>query len=96
MDNLTSHVLCACKLSEYLGFCSNSLALLLVLRVQRPRKAYPVELAQFHSEEYIDFLAKVSVSPELNSKGINMFLKQFHGKGQDLLTKEPVWARELC
>lgn len=28
--------------------------------VQRPRKAYPVELAQFHSEDYIDFLSRVT------------------------------------
>lgn len=27
---------------------------------QRPRKAFPVELAQFHSEDYVDFLSKVT------------------------------------
>jgi hypothetical protein len=28
--------------------------------VQRPRKAFPVELAQFHSEDYIEFLSYIS------------------------------------
>jgi hypothetical protein len=27
--------------------------------MQRPRKAHPVELAQFHSEDYVEFLSKV-------------------------------------
>jgi len=30
------------------------------LVTQRPRRAYPAELTQFHSEDYIDFLAKVT------------------------------------
>ena len=30
------------------------------MEVYRPRKAYPVELAQFHSEDYVDFLARVT------------------------------------
>ena len=27
---------------------------------QRPRRAYAAELAQFHSEDYVDFLARVT------------------------------------
>jgi hypothetical protein len=27
---------------------------------QRPRRAYATELAQFHSEDYVDFLARVT------------------------------------
>lgn len=30
--------------------------------VQRPRKAYPAELAQFHSPEYIAFLSQVGAA----------------------------------
>jgi histone deacetylase 1/2 len=30
------------------------------MELYRPRKAYPVELAQFHSEDYVDFLARVT------------------------------------
>jgi len=30
------------------------------MEVFRPRRAHPVELAQFHSEDYVDFLAKVT------------------------------------
>ncbi|KAK9815875.1 hypothetical protein WJX72_011119 [[Myrmecia] bisecta] len=30
------------------------------LEVYRPRRAYPVELAQFHSEDYIDFLTRAT------------------------------------
>jgi len=33
---------------------------LTVLAVQRPRMAYPMELMQFHSEDYINFLARVT------------------------------------
>lgn len=29
-------------------------------RVQRPHKAYPQELAQFHSEDYLDFLHRIT------------------------------------
>jgi len=28
--------------------------------VQRPRPSYPVELSQFHSEDYVDFLSKIT------------------------------------
>lgn len=28
--------------------------------VQRPRMAYPMELMQFHSEDYVNFLARVT------------------------------------
>ena len=28
--------------------------------LQRPRRSYPAELAQFHSEDYVDFLSKIT------------------------------------
>lgn len=28
--------------------------------MQRPRMAYPMELMQFHSEDYVNFLARVT------------------------------------
>jgi hypothetical protein len=28
--------------------------------MQRPHKAYPVELAQFHSSDYVDFLHRIT------------------------------------
>eukprot|EP00898_Chlorokybus_atmophyticus_P006404 jgi/Chlat1/6765/Chrsp50S06460 len=40
------------------------------LEVYRPRRAYPVQLAQFHSEDYVDFLQRVT--PETQSE----FLRQ--------------------
>ena len=30
------------------------------LAMQRPHKAYPVELAQFHSEDYFEFLHRIT------------------------------------
>ena len=30
------------------------------MEIYRPRRAYPMELAQFHSEDYIDFLSRVT------------------------------------
>lgn len=30
------------------------------LHVQRPHKAYPVELAQFHSADYVEFLHRIT------------------------------------
>jgi len=30
------------------------------LAMQRPHKAYPVELAQFHSEDYVEFLHRIT------------------------------------
>ena len=34
--------------------------------LQRPHKAYPVELAQFHSVDYVEFLARIT--PESQDK----------------------------
>lgn len=45
--------------------------------LQRPRKAYPSELSQFHSEDYIEFLSKVTpdskerYAQQLRAFGIN-------------------------
>jgi hypothetical protein len=39
---------------------TDALATCLHTRTQKPRKAYPAELAQFHTQEYVDFLSKVS------------------------------------
>ncbi|KAF6151768.1 hypothetical protein GIB67_010342 [Kingdonia uniflora] len=36
--------------------------------LQRPHKAYPVELAQFHSADYIDFLHRITPHTEHSSK----------------------------
>ncbi len=33
---------------------------------QRPHKAYPVELAQFHSSDYVEFLHRIT--PDLQEK----------------------------
>lgn len=32
----------------------------IILYVQRPHKAYPVELAQFHSTDYVEFLHRIT------------------------------------
>jgi acetoin utilization deacetylase AcuC-like enzyme len=39
---------------------SRTLVLVLGVCAQRPRRAYATELAQFHSEDYVDFLARVT------------------------------------
>ncbi len=45
----------------YMDVCERvSLVVDLASGVQRPRMAYPMELMQFHSEDYVNFLARVT------------------------------------
>ncbi|WZN67211.1 histone deacetylase [Chloropicon roscoffensis] len=49
------------------------------MELYRPRKAHPVELAQFHSEDYVDFLARVT--PEHVSENLQQL--QRYNLGED-------------
>lgn len=44
---------------DYL-FWFNYLLLFFPSKMQRPHKAYPVELAQFHSADYVEFLHRIT------------------------------------
>jgi histone deacetylase 1/2 len=40
------------------------------LLLQRPRKAYPAELAQFHSADYVEFLSRVTPDNQMGDPSL--------------------------
>lgn len=46
--------------SRFWYFFKNIEFLFITYHLQRPHKAYPVELAQFHSADYVEFLHRIS------------------------------------
>ena len=69
-------VLCFCHLCIIIIFKTSFYA----KRKKRPRKAYPLELSKFHSEDYINFLRRVSpdqvVEPTYNDQLCRYNLKE--------------------